>query len=202
MTTADIIWLMLPAIPGSVIVLGALLIWMTHYQELAALRYEVAHLREIKYKRGEDLLRDVRRSEFRQSTQILEGGEMSSEWKTIDELMAGRKFGDVRITRADWSADMWFMPLFRDIKDTYYGIVQSHRGTAYEDAASSSCPDRHRWKLYEEPKQPLYQWARLHQCNAWMTVALLMTEEQVANDSSGAQYRKIGGPFHLDSNGE
>ena len=121
---------------------------------------------------------------------------MDSSWKTIDELMAGREWGEVKITHQTWRATEWFVPWCRCYSGHWYGLDQDKNSLNYR---IGSDPE---WKLYEEPKQPLYQWARLHQCNAWLAVDLLMTEEQVASDSSGAQYRKIGGPFYLDSNSD
>lgn len=117
---------------------------------------------------------------------------MSNEWKTIDEHMEGKKWGDIKITEGDDDCH-WFRPFYRDNNGDWFGLDKVGDSYTYVDG-NDPC-----WKLYEEPIEPLYQWARKGQCNTWIVVDLLMTEKQISEDNNGTQYRKIGGPFRFDS---
>jgi len=63
---------------------------------------------------------------------------------TLDELMEGKKPGEVKVQDEWWDPSMWFKPYFKT-GNKWYGLEQNGCSTAHT-------ANNNRWSLYSEPK--------------------------------------------------
>lgn len=71
---------------------------------------------------------------------------------TIDELMAGKKPGEIKIRRAEWGLAQrtWFKPMYK-INNCWIGPSSGSEC----DRFFNDCDD---WEIYREPKKKVVRW--------------------------------------------
>jgi hypothetical protein len=66
---------------------------------------------------------------------------------TIDELMEGKKPGEIKVTKLGWNKENYFRPFFRDEQGEWHGLDElEHKDT------SDGYDLNDNWSLWVEPK--------------------------------------------------
>lgn len=120
---------------------------------------------------------------------------------TIDELMEGRKPGEIKIISPDVVDESYFVPFFRDQAGLWNGLDAKGRSRYYNN-------HRKNWEIYTEqkPKKILYEiMGRYKQRSipineGWYLSLRLFDEKSFENlcDDDVLEYRKTGRTFEVD----
>lgn len=113
---------------------------------------------------------------------------------TIDELMQGKKPGEIKIARAYWDSTSWFAPYFKDRGNYWHGLLQGDHNFVANEALSD-------WHLYAQPKPKriLYEWI-YRDAGSWIVRDTLLDDDEMAewaNDVGVTKYRKTGREFEV-----
>ena len=121
-----------------------------------------------------------------------------TDYKTIDELMEGKEWGDIKITYKRWDDCCWLRPFYRDKDGDWFGLDEVRELLTVD--GNDPC-----WTLYKEPQEALYRWAYFDfNISLWVERAELRTEAQArrwGEDRGYKKYEKTGGPFYFGGEG-
>lgn len=77
-----------------------------------------------------------------------------TDLSTIDELMEGKKPGEIKIRQIGWDSKKWFQPFFATSGE-WTGILNNESGTPYRSVWYG---DEALWQLWSEPKKKVKRW--------------------------------------------
>lgn len=109
------------------------------------------------------------------------------EYKTINDLMAGKEYGEIKIARKNWSDGKWMQPIAKDSKGMWRCFYNDESETWHDD------DDHAVWKLVGVI-EARYQWAHEDDDGMWCVSKRLLTNLEA---SSRYLYRRISGPYFL-----
>ncbi len=92
--------------------------------------------------------RGVATNSIRLPKQWLSNGDLNN-MATIDELMQGKKPGEIKVRQVTWGADCWFEPYFRtrlisESSQWWNGLKQNECADCYTATGGG-------WELWQEP---------------------------------------------------
>lgn len=113
---------------------------------------------------------------------------------TIDELMEGKKPGEIKVRRRSWSEEVYFTPYFKEA-DVWYGLRNS-----YHDFWSGDVDE---YEIYREPKPKVrrYLWAfKSLNDKQWMLETTFATEEEYKSSIAPYthEFKKVQPEIYID----
>lgn len=116
-----------------------------------------------------------------------------SKLKTIDELMAGKQPGEIKLRQESMRSGVWFKPYFKT-SDKWYGECNEPFQICFYGSTST-------WSIYTEPKAKVKRWQyAFHEkdCNVWIVECCFFESDESAAKFMGDIHKDYDAYKRLD----